>query len=104
MYRWWFFVLFYSLEILSVFSTATLYYYTRILKMEEYYCVLIFLVLLFIAPQAILIIWFSKDCYSRTFNDYKSKRRWVVLIATTGFIGCIFYYFNVIRNNKICGK
>jgi len=48
--------------------------------------------ILFLFVQAPLIIWLTRDCYSRNDLANRDKNKWITYICLTGFIGCFFYY------------
>lgn len=93
-------IAFYILEILSVLSLVKLFIYARSGRGEEDIITLLLHILMFIIPQIVLIVWFSRDCYSHTFSSHREKMRWISIIGTTGFVGSLFYYYKVFRKMK----
>ena len=60
----------------------------------------VFAVFSFVLAQVILIVWFTRDCYTRKFASYTQRSRWISLIAISGFIGSAVYYFMVYRKRE----
>ena len=81
-------------EFLSVVSSVALFLYSWASNGER---LLPFFIIAFIIPQVFLVVWLTRDCYGRNSLTQTQKRRWVVFIGSTGFIGCFFYYNRIIR-------
>ena len=84
--------IFLFLLVFSVVSFLSILIHLFLLNMPNNSLIVTISSLLFMISQAILIIWFTRDCYSRDNLTVRERSKWITYICLTGFIGCFLYY------------
>lgn len=88
-------IIFYLLEALSILFLAHILA-SRFLLGKSLISISSWITMtLFLLAQAVLIVWFTRDCYRSPYVSLSAKPRWISFIAATGFVGVGFYFFMV---------
>lgn len=80
------------LELLSIATILLLLIQEFLFRLQINSAIVIISVFIFLLCQAILIIWFTQECYGRIDLSNRERNKWITYICITGFIGCFFYY------------
>ncbi|MFC1533670.1 hypothetical protein ACFL7M_09935 [Thermodesulfobacteriota bacterium] len=93
-------IAFWLLEISSIFIFLFIFAQIFLLHIPSDSQIVIISFILFIFFQAPLIIWLTRDCYSRNNLSNRNRNKWIAYICFAGFVGCLFYYPIFKSNSK----
>ncbi len=85
-------IIFWLLWFFSFLSFLSILIALFLLHMPNNSQIVIINSILFLICQAVLITWFTRDCYNNNNLTLRQRNKWITCICLTGFIGCLLYY------------
>jgi len=85
-------IVFLFLELFSIIIFALLLIQVLLFQLPNNSPIVTISFILFLLSQAALIVWFTRECYSRIDLSNRERNKWITYICLTGFIGCFLYY------------